>query len=60
MVRNSRPISWVKAAWKDFQDFPRDAQDRAASALTVIAEGATPDLAKPLAGDLAELSDRIL
>lgn len=50
MVRNTRPISWIKAAWKDFQDFPRDAQDRAASALTAIADGATPDIAKPLTG----------
>jgi phage-related protein len=50
MIRNTRQINWLKAAWKDFRDFPGDAQDRAATALTFIAEGATPDIAKPLAG----------
>jgi phage-related protein len=50
MVRNTRAINWVKAAWKDFQDFPKDAQDKAATALTFVAEGAKPDIAKPLAG----------
>jgi hypothetical protein len=42
MVRNTRTISWVKAAWKDFLDFPQDAQDKASTALTFVAEGASP------------------
>ena len=50
MVRNTRTISWVKAARKDFLDFPRDAQDKASTALTYVAEGAKPDIAKPLVG----------
>ena len=50
MVRNTRKIAWVKAALKDFRDFPQDAQDRAATALTMIADGATPDVAKPMSG----------
>ena len=50
MVRNTRKISWVKAALKDFQDFTKDAQDRAMTALSFIAEGAKPDIAKPLSG----------
>jgi phage-related protein len=50
MVRNTRKIGWIKAALKDFRDFPQDAQDRATAALTMIAEGATPDIAKPLTG----------
>lgn len=50
MVRNTRKISWLKAAHKDFLDFSADAQRRAWTALTIIAEGATPDIAKPLAG----------
>ena len=50
MVRNTRTISWVKAAWKDFLDFPKDAQDKAATALTFVAEGGKPDSAKPLTG----------
>ena len=50
MIRNTRKISWVKAALKDFRDFPQDAKDRAMTALTFVAEGATPDIAKPLTG----------
>ena len=50
MVRNTRAISWVKAALKDFLEFPKDAQDKAATALTFVAEGVKPDIAKPLAG----------
>ncbi len=50
MVRNTRKINWVKAALKDFLDFPAAVQDRAGAALTFIAEGATPDIAKPLTG----------
>jgi len=50
MARNTRPVNWVKAAWKAFQEIPAHAQDRAAAALTFVAEGATPDIAKPLTG----------
>lgn len=50
MVRNTRKINWLKAALKDFQDFPQNAQDRALMALTFVAEGLTPDIAKPLTG----------
>jgi phage-related protein len=49
-VRDTRKVHWVKAAWKDFADFPAKAQVRAAEALTVVADGATPDIAKPLHG----------
>ena len=45
-----RAISWIKAARKDFEAFPAGAMDRALDALTVVADGGTPDLAKPLAG----------
>lgn len=50
MVRNTRKINWLKAALKDFRDFPAAAQNRAAAALTFVAEGVTPDIAKPLTG----------
>ena len=50
MVRNTRKINWLKAALKDFQDFSQNAQDRALMALTFVAEGLTPDIAKPLTG----------
>lgn len=50
MVRNTRPVSWIKAARKAFEAFPQGAQVEAAQALTVIAEGGMPDVAKPLKG----------
>ncbi len=49
-VRDTRKVNWIKAAAKDFVDFPAVARDQAADALTVIADGATPDIAKPLSG----------
>ena len=50
MQRRTREIRWIKAARKDFEDFPTGAQLDMARALTVIAEGGHPDLAKPLTG----------
>ena len=50
MLRNSRPISWIKSARKDFDDFPDGAQLEMARALTILAEGQMPDIAKPLTG----------
>lgn len=50
MLRNSRPISWIKGARKDFEDFPQGAQLDMARALTILAEGRMPDIAKPLTG----------
>ena len=48
--RTQRDISWIKAALKDFGKFPPAVQDEATDALTAIAEGGTPEVAKPLAG----------
>jgi phage-related protein len=48
--RDTRPISWIKAARKDFDDFPREAQIEMGRALTILAEGRMPDVAKPLTG----------
>ena len=48
--RTQRDISWIKAALKDFGKFPPTVQDEATDALTAIAEGGTPEVAKPLAG----------
>ncbi len=50
MLRNSRPVSWIKAARKDFEDFPQGAQTDMARALTILAEGRMPDIAKHLTG----------
>jgi|SRR5208337_4367530 len=49
-MRNTRPISWIKAARKDFDDFPDGAQLEMARALTILAEGRMPDIAKHLTG----------
>jgi phage-related protein len=50
MSRDTRPISWLKGARKDFEDFPSGAQTDLARALTILAEGRMPDIAKPLTG----------
>ena len=50
MPRHSRPIVWVKAVRKDFEDFPGEAQTDFLRALTIVAEGRMPDIAKPLTG----------
>jgi phage-related protein len=49
-MRNTRPIVWLKAARRDFEDFPEKARDRLLDALTVVAEGGMPAIAKPLRG----------
>lgn len=46
----TRPVSWLKAARKDFEQFPQGAQVEMARALTAVAEGGFPDIAKPLKG----------
>lgn len=50
MPRNTRPIAWLKAARRDFEVFPREAQLTCERALTIVAEGRMPDIAKPLKG----------
>ena len=50
MLRDTRPIVWLKAARRDFEEFPAEAQLICQRALTVIAEGQTPEIAKPLKG----------
>lgn len=50
MIRKTRPISWIKAARKDFEKFPVDAQATCLTALTIAAENGKADIAKPLIG----------
>lgn len=50
MTRLARQVAWLKAARRDFEAFPREARDVALDALTVVAGGGTPDMAKPLKG----------
>jgi phage-related protein len=46
----TRPISWIKAARKDFERFPEDAQLVCLRALTVAVEGGMADIAKRMRG----------
>ncbi len=48
--RASRPVIWIKAARRDFEEFPPGARDDVLDALTVVAEGGRPAIAKPLTG----------
>ena len=50
MSRDTRRISWIKAARKAFEKFPADAQLEIERALTVAAEGRKADMAKPMKG----------
>ena len=50
MTQTPRAISWIKAAHKDFEDFPPVAQLEGLRALTVAAEGSKADNVKPLKG----------
>src|SRR5271165_4704421 len=50
MTRPTRPISWIKAALKEFEKFPEGARAICLAALTIAAEGAKADIAKPMRG----------
>jgi phage-related protein len=49
-MRNTRPISWIKAARRDFEGFPEDVQGDMLAALTIAAEGGKSDKTKPFKG----------
>ena len=46
----TRPVSWIKAALRDFEEFPEGAKSILLGALTIAAEGGKADIAKPLRG----------
>jgi predicted XRE-type DNA-binding protein len=50
MTCKTWPIAWIKAARKDFKEFPSGARQDLAQALTIVAGGGHPDIAKPLTG----------
>ena len=50
MIPRSRPVSWIRGALKDFEGFPEGARSICLTALTIVAEGGKPDIAKPLHG----------
>ncbi len=49
-MRNTKPISWIKAARKNFEEFPEEVQCDMLDALTVAAEGGKSDKAKSFKG----------
>ena len=49
-LTTARPVAWIKAAKKDFQHFPEGAQIELARALSIVADGGHPDIAKPMHG----------
>lgn len=46
----TRTVSWINAARKAFESFPEGAQAICLAALTIAAEGAKADIAKPMHG----------
>jgi len=49
-MRDARKISWIKAARKDFEEFPNDVQSDTLDALTIAADGGKSARAKPFHG----------
>ena len=45
-----RRVSWLRAAWRDFQEFPETVRRQIAFGLDRAAEGGKADNAKPLHG----------
>jgi phage-related protein len=50
MTRKTRPVSWIRAALKEFEAFPEGARSICLAALTIAAEGGKADAAKPMHG----------
>jgi phage-related protein len=49
-TRSTRPISWLKAALREFEKFPDEVRTKCLTALTIAAEGGKADIAKPMQG----------
>jgi len=49
-TRKTRPVSWLKSALRDFEEFPAGARAVCLGALTMAAEGAKADIVKPMQG----------
>jgi phage-related protein len=48
ITRKTRPVSWVRAALKEFETFPEEARTICLTALTIAGEGGKADIAKPM------------
>jgi hypothetical protein len=50
LTPKTRPVSWIKAALREFETFPQGARSIFLAALTIAAEGGKADPAKPMHG----------
>ena len=50
MTPRTRPVSWIRAALKEFETFPEGVRSISLAALTIAAEGGKSDIAKPMHG----------
>jgi phage-related protein len=50
VIPQTRPISWIKAALKNFNAFPDGARTICLTALTMAADGGKADIVKPIHG----------
>jgi phage-related protein len=50
MTRNTRSVSWIKAALRQFEAFPDSVKSTCLTVLTIAAEGGKADIAKPMRG----------
>ena len=48
MTPKTRPVSWLKAALREFETFPEGARSICLAALTIAAEGGKADIAKAM------------
>jgi phage-related protein len=48
MTPRTRPVSWIRAALRDFETFPEGARLICLAALTIAAEGGKADIAQPM------------
>ena len=50
MIPRTRPVSWIRAALRDFGTIPEGATSICLAALTIAAEGGKADIVKPMRG----------
>ena len=50
MTPRTRPVSWIRAALREFETFPEGARSICLAALTIAAEGGKADIAKSMQG----------
>ncbi len=50
MTLSTRPVSWIKAALREFERFPEEAHAIVLDAVTIAAEGVKAEIANPMHG----------